>query len=101
MRIVMPEIPIGSACRVVGEIADSDDPRDLSEDMLEVAFPNGALVSVGWFQDAGGKGAYHVFATLGLIDIMPTATAATADNAAEIVSQMVSSILRSKAQNDN
>lgn len=60
----MNNLPISIApdlgCLVRGCIVASNNPADLSEDMLEIAMPNGLLVCAGWEPESDPNGQYIV-----------------------------------------
>jgi hypothetical protein len=41
--------PSGVRCHVVGAVYESRNPRELSEDMLDVELPNGIVICAGWY----------------------------------------------------
>ena len=64
MKEIHPSVP--KDCQVVGALHDSDDARDLGEDMIDVSLPNGYLVSAGWFPEGSPDGKYVVTVSDGL-----------------------------------
>lgn len=66
--------------KVVGMIWHSDDPADLSEDMLEVQCHNGYLIDVGW-----QNGGYVVRVTKEGPQAFMVVNAYSAESAAELV----------------
>lgn len=64
MSQMTPVFPPNWDCDVVGYVYDSDDPFDLSQDMLEVSTPSGVLVTAGWNTD---RERYVVDATFGFV----------------------------------
>ena len=66
------KIPSEWGCIVRGALYSSDDPDDLSEDMIEVRLPNGMLVCAGWC-DSDSR--YEITVTLnGRLIIEPSYT---------------------------
>ena len=49
--------------QVFGAVYTSNNPDDLSEDMLDVLLPNGLLVCAGWYPDSDPNGEYVVTLT--------------------------------------
>ncbi len=53
-------------CKVIGALYESDDVRELSQDMLEIHLPSGVSIEVGWTPEADPNGAYEVLVCCGL-----------------------------------
>lgn len=61
----MKKIPIQipEDCKAVGCLYESDDHRDLGEDMMDISLPHGLLLSVGWYPEGDKSGSYVVTLT--------------------------------------
>src|SRR5690349_5992719 len=68
MRIIPLQFP---DCRVFGQLVESKDPHDLSEDMVEIELPNGILSDAGWYPESSPAGRYRIAAGLGLDSVAP------------------------------
>jgi hypothetical protein len=75
IRVAVPD-----ECEVRGAIYESNDARDLSEDMLEISLPGGLLIQCGW-QDS----AYVVELVRGLSHLIEPVRVRTAAEAGAIV----------------
>ena len=76
-------------CQVTGELVESADPRDLSEDMIEIELPNGVLIDAGWYPESSPQGRYRVVASLGLNVIGQPLYASTVKEAEEHIRRQV------------
>lgn len=47
-----------------GELAVSAEPRDLTQDVLEIELDNGVFIDVGWYPEHDPHGQYHIRAFL-------------------------------------
>jgi hypothetical protein len=56
---------------ITGEIVASDDPFELSEDMVEVALPNGILIYAGWYDHDDAKASYRIYVDYDLARLIP------------------------------
>lgn len=88
MKKITPEVP---GCTVTGYLYDSDDPRDLGQDMLEIHGQNGVTVDVGWVPEGDPDGAYLIAVCQGMRHLCPTVSTRdiyeTAKYAAEFADQ--------------
>lgn len=91
-REVIPIVPESWGCEVVGYLYDSDDPVDLSQDMLEVMTPSGILITAGWEPDGKPDGAYIVRASFGFKEL-GCVPSTDIDQAASDVQQFVRQFL--------
>lgn len=71
------QLDLGSECELIGALHESDDVRDLSQDMLEIRMPSGMSVEAGWVPEADPDGAYEVLLCRGS-DIVAKVTKPTA-----------------------
>ena len=64
----MNVIPLSLApeCIVRGDLRESDNTSELSQDMLEVRLPGGLSIEVGWVPDNDPSGAYEILLCLGM-----------------------------------
>ena len=53
-------------CELIGALCESDDPRELSQDMLEIHLPSGISIEAGWVPEADPDGAYELLLCCGL-----------------------------------
>lgn len=88
MNRVDVRIPSQIEHEVHGYLYESDDPFDLSEDMLEVAFPNGICIEAGWHPESDAAGRYRVVVVSGLEVIAGPFLAATVDEAKTLVEML-------------
>lgn len=88
MRRIQPPVPYNLQNRVTGAIVESDDPLDLSQDMVEVSLPGNVLISAGWFPDSSPNGTYRINVTRGLNYLMEPLFTRQADQAADDVAQL-------------
>ena len=58
-----PIIPHGGHGEIFGRLYSSDRPEELGQDMLDVSFPNGAMISAGWVPEGSPVGTYEVTVT--------------------------------------
>lgn len=49
-----------AGCRVRGALIESNDPADLTDDMLEIELPNQMYIQAGWFPQYSPTGKYRV-----------------------------------------
>jgi hypothetical protein len=70
MKPINFTLPNSWQCVITGCLYESDNPDDLSEDMIEVAVPRGFLVCAGWFDDLPEGPGYLVTATQGLLNVI-------------------------------
>lgn len=66
MRTIEISLPSDMNCRVYGQLIESNDPFDLSQDMVDVLLPNGLRISAGWYPDGDPNGQYVVLVMSGL-----------------------------------
>jgi hypothetical protein len=85
MRHLQINVPSDWNCQVFGAICDSDNPVHLSEDMVEVALPNGFLISAGWTCVGDPSGNYVVTLTNGLQHVIPPLECKSAEDARDAV----------------
>jgi hypothetical protein len=71
MRFIPIPVRRELAGYVTGEIASDDNPLILSEDMVEVALPNGVLVYAGWYEGDNDPGKYRIYVDYELNRLIP------------------------------
>lgn len=86
----MIEIPVvvPEGCRVTGTLYSSDNPQELSQDMLEVVLPNGVLVDVGSYRDGDVDRRYVVSVSYGM-RLLAADSSKYAEQAAHILTTFV------------
>lgn len=80
---ITPALPSG--CRSVGFLYDAQDQRELGEDMLDVALPNGLLIIAGWYPEGDGSGCYRVSLVRDYDEVAPPRETTSIDEAAKFV----------------
>lgn len=71
------QLDLGPGCELIGALHESEDVRDLSQDMLEIRLLCGMSIEVGWMPEADPDGAYEVLLCRGS-DIVAKVTKPTA-----------------------
>lgn len=82
MKKIVPSVP---GCTVRGYLYDSDDPRDLGQDMIEVCGPDGITVDAGWVPEGDPNGTYQVAVSQGMRQLRSVATTKDIDEAAKFI----------------
>lgn len=68
----------------------SDDPRDLSQDMAEVALQNGISICAGWSRDCMAGGGYLIEVISGLKDVIPPISEGNVFDAIQTIATLIS-----------
>ena len=79
-------------CTVRGYFYDSNDRRDLGQDMIEVSLPNGILVTGGWIPDGDPSGNYQIEAWHGLNRVSGPISAKTVNAAYDVLAHVVDAL---------
>lgn len=61
MRLIPIQVKPDLRRFVVGEIVASNNPLELSEDMVEVDLPSGVLIYAGWYDRDASGGSYRIY----------------------------------------
>ena len=86
-RQIQLEFPNCPGCEVVGFLYDSSDISELGEDMIEVRIRGEITINAGWYPEGEPSGKYRI-KTWGKIEL-PDSFARSADEAAEIIRELV------------
>lgn len=81
-----PALPAG--CQRHGFIWEADDPRELSEDMLDVTMSGNLMISVGWYDRDVNESCYIVDVMRGLENLRPAQRFLTAAEASAYVEKV-------------
>jgi len=69
--MIHPNVSDHLNCEVVGYLYDADDAADLGQTMVEVATPDGTLITCGWIPEGDPNGKYRVSVTHGFRRLLP------------------------------
>lgn len=84
MTKITPQI---LGCKVTGYLYNSDDPRDLGQDMVEVHGPNGITVDAGWVPEGDPNGSYQIAVCRGMKHLRPVISTRDIHEAAKLVAE--------------